>query len=172
MDGFSSSIRDLRTHDIILHEIKGCKYKLIWRRGNAFRFGTRAIRKFIVKNQSKDNILLLVGKSLGGKEIINNVLNKLPTLNYSTINLLTLDPCWPLLTDWTPNLNDYELEVTYPINKGINLQVIGTPNQQCGAKVVGPNIKNVEIFNSDHYSIIVNPEVKVAIRRLIFNTDF
>lgn len=100
--------------------------------------------------------------------MVDRVLNKLPFLRYSEVAIVTVDPNWALMTDWTPNLNDVNLYVTYPVDYAANVYVIGSKRQQCGAKLKAKGgAKNYPVLSSNHYNIIEHPFVERELNKAI-----
>ena len=95
------------------------------------------------------------------------MLNKCGRLNYDRVCLFTIDPNWPTFRDWSPNLNDDHLVLTYPVSRAVNIYVKAhTPRQQAGARLVAPattEIANVQLPDADHYSVVQHPTTRLRL---------
>jgi hypothetical protein len=138
-------------------------------------FGRRAIIghllewiccRFIRRHESPKSVLILVGKSLGARTVVR-VLNRLGRLRFKRVLLLTVDPCWPIRGDWTPNLNEEELVLMTPVNQGINVYLEAPRDVQCGARLWGHLVENRAIRGCTHRNITDSLAVRRALRELI-----
>lgn len=125
----------------------------------------RKAKRFILKHQDKYESLLCVGKSLGAKQLICKVLNKLPALEYRKVGLFTVDPCWPLWYNWAPNLNNKSLNRPNGVTKAYNFYAVLPPNQQAGARVAGAD--NFPLTGVDHYSIVRSDRVRRGLQVMV-----
>lgn len=128
-------------------------------------------RRFVVEHDHSDNVLLACGKSLGAKVLVDDVLNWLGPLSYRKVLILTIDPNWPTLKDWTPNLNRCVLQINRPFSRAINVVLVaGSPSQQAGAILSGPcgdKVENRMVHGTTHRDIVDHPEVSMAFINLI-----
>jgi hypothetical protein len=127
-------------------------------------------RRFIRQYSSPENSLLCVGKSLGARNMISFVLNEIGDLHYRRTALVTIDPCWPFVEDWKPNLNGKVLKLSYPVDMATNIFAALPKTEQAGALVQGPSgcgVENIPLSDVDHYSITTSPVVKSAVRRSV-----
>jgi len=163
MNGWSASVRrrETRTARMVREFLVGggIEFKFLARRSMLLMSRCRKFRRYILKHNSPDNELLVVGKSLGGKNLVKGVLNELPKLKYRRTALLTLDPCWPISTDLRPNLSlrGCTLKLTHPVGCVINVYIEDPdPDAQTGARLVGdPAILNWPLSSEyDHFSIV------------------
>jgi len=160
-DALSNVLRDVLADETDSYTMRDWRASFMARR-------TRQVRSFVQKFSGQENTLLLVGKSLGGLVAVNVWNHFSPIdgrrLRYQKTALLTVDPNWPLLFDWKPNLNGQTLIVRHRPTMGVNVYVAGSgPDQQCGAQLVGPGVSNRAVVGSDHYAIVHHPAVSQAI---------
>ena len=170
LNGWSSSSRGKgnRLSTIVENDLRGREHVLLSRRALIGMSRTWMFRRFILRHESADNTLLLCAKSLGGRNMVKGVLNKLPELVYKRTALLTVDINWPTWSDWTPNLNRRTLHLEHKIDRTINLFVNGEPRQQAGCQLAGPYpVRNIGLLGYDHGSIVIAPEVRITLRALI-----
>lgn len=159
LNGWSASVRkrETRTSALVERLTRDRKRTMLTAKASLLRSQARRCRDFILDHQERRDNLLLVGKSLGARNLIR-VLNALPRpLKYRKKALVTVDPCWPLLVDWRPNLNRTILKVVHPVELGANLVAVRPQDKQAGAMVSGRNIKNIPVAGVDHYSIVESP---------------
>lgn len=120
------------------------------------------MRRDIEQWASRDHRLLLVGKSLGAYNMITRVVNKLPAYTlglYKEVLLYTIDPCWPLLTDWAPNLNRQALVLkNQDVVVAKNVYLAAPENEQAGCLVVGA--RNCALSGTTHQNIVSHPAVR------------
>lgn len=141
--------------------------------GRKSTFGKRRAREcleFIKAHADPDKGLLIYGKSLGAKHIIERVMNHPGPMRYRHVCLLTVDPNWPIWWPprWTPNLNDKQLRLWRVTTKAINLYFKSSdPFEQAGCRVEGAHVENQPLFDVDHKTITTHPAVKTAIRELV-----
>jgi hypothetical protein len=131
------------------------------------------MKRFILGHQSPSSRLLVVGKSLGARNIVE-VLNGLSArLKYKSVGLITIDPNWPLWSEmkWRPNLNGHCLDLIYPVDMAVNIYAKCPMNEQAGSKLRGSNVRNVELDSCDHHTIVFHPlvamEITDTVKRLI-----
>jgi hypothetical protein len=175
LNGYAASMRaeKTRTNRLVENLLKasGKQYSIVGLKALLVRSHARRLRRFVECGNYETNSLLLVGKSLGARNIVRFVLNNLGQLHYHTSFLLTIDPNWPTFWDFTPNLSHRELRVTKPITQAVNLRVDPQhPRQQCGARLVGPAfvpITDIPLGNCTHYSIVPHPRVREELEKLI-----
>jgi len=157
-------VRELLAQEGRPCEFIGLKSRFFWGRSTQ-------IAKFVQRFENRHDDLLLVGKSLGAKHIVERVLNLAPGLRYRSIHLITIDPNWPTWRDWTPNLNGQVLHVTEPVDGATNLYVLAENKRQQAGALLGclPGVpcKNVIVVGADHYSVVESPLVKQTIRKVI-----
>jgi hypothetical protein len=173
LDGYSASTRKVKTQDIVRDRLLDAKIPFVFKGKKAMfmTFRARQMRRYIHKYDDHENTLLCVGKSFGAKTMVQGVLNKFhERLHYEKICLVTIDPNWPTNWDLTPNLNDHELRLIYPVDHAYNVYVLGAPRQQCGARLVGPDyvkILNQPVLNYDHYDVIHSPAVALVLDKAL-----
>lgn len=171
LTGWKSSVspNDYRIDTITKRIVKpGGDDSFLVRRSSLFCSRSFGIRKFILNNENSYDDLLLVGKSLGGYIMIEKVLNMLPFLEYKSIGLITIDPCWPLLRDFTPNLNSYRLILKNHVDIGVNIYSYQrNPKKQAGSRVGGVNIENIALHGYSHSNISSSPVVAIQIERVV-----
>jgi hypothetical protein len=156
-DRISSIVREIVKYDAFEENILTKKSLLGMSRSRRFR-------NFILSKQGSDRSLLVVGKSLGARNIVEGVLNKLPErLNYRKTGLITIDPCWPTWKDFTPNLNKKILHLEHNMGRAVNIMAILPSDQQAGSMVRGSNVRNVQLYDYTHNSITMSRDVRVEI---------
>ena len=164
VNGWSASSRRRQTRTCALVERQIQKLDLncqafLAMKGSFLRSRSRTLRSFIRDNQRSGRTLVLVGKSYGAKVLVEKVLNQIAEkLDYFEIYLVTVDPCWPIWADLSPNLNGRTLRLTKPISRAVNVYfATKRPRKQAGALLVGPkgvSLMNVPLTDCDHYSIV------------------
>lgn len=173
LDGFSTSSRPFRyrLHPIILWALQDTEHVALAKRALFAPHRARTMRRFIAKHDNYENTLLVCGKSLGGKIMIDDVINKMPRLSYKKLFILIVDANWPTCKDWTPNLNHKLLHINRPFDHAINVMNIATtPHQQAGAMIVGPcgyKLENRMIKGWSHKTIVDSPQITAAVEELI-----
>jgi hypothetical protein len=172
LNGWGASSRPLtnRLTEITKKALRGHEHVFLGKRAMLTGHRSRRFRKFIRQYESPENVLLTVSKSLGARNMVKEVLNPLigKVDDYAKILLLTIDPCWPLRYDWTPNLNRRTLELKLGVTRGVNVYVIGAPDQQCGALLSGGfGIENRGLTKYTHRSITSSVEVRQALDEMI-----
>jgi hypothetical protein len=146
------------------------EHVFLGRRALLGRHRCRRFRRFIDQHSCNDNRLLVVGKSLGARNLVSHVLNPLGNslLMYRRVGLLTVDPCWPLWHDWAPNLNGEVLDLTAPVDRAINVFLDAPPDQQAGSLVAGAMNRQVEaIHDVDHGSMSTHPLAIYSLREIL-----
>lgn len=156
LNGWGASMRrkETRTAALVREALDGQDHIVLARRAMIGWARARMMRRFIRAHSSKENGLLCVGKSLGARNMVGRVLNRLEPLSYRRIALLTIDPCWPLRGDWRPNLNRHVLDLDFPVDRAVNVYSRGGPDDQAGAMLRGNNVTNIPLTDVDHYSIV------------------
>jgi hypothetical protein len=127
----------------------------------------RRVRKRLLKHQSPDTTLLLVGKSLGGWDMLVGVVNRC-RLRYRRIALVTVDPCHPRLWDWAPDRSSDVL----PLHSGrvdLCVNLLQHNARPCGAHVDGAI--EVQVPNVDHFSITRSKAVEHWLRHAVDELD-
>ena len=170
MNGWSASSRrkETRTATLVREFLYGggIEFKFLARKSMLFMSRCRKFRRYIMKHNSSENELLIVGKSLGAHNLVVGVLNELPKLRYRRTAMLTIDPCWPLLNDWKPNLNSFTLLLRKDLGLAINVYVESDdPDAQVGSRLgpASPAIMNWPADGYDHYSIVNSEQVFEAL---------
>lgn len=168
--GSSSTKRQNRLLTVIEEEMKPFDgAELIFSKRAMFQRhrAKRCLRKVSFYNEP-ENTLITCGKSLGAWNMVRYVINRMHELNYRKIFFLSVDPNYPLLWDWTPNLNHITLRLEKYLTKAVNLYVATVdPRQQAGALLTGPchsHIKNIPLTHADHQSVATRPEVRQQLR--------
>jgi len=171
LNGWSASVRgkETRTATLVERETRAHKRLFLARKATLVRARARMYRRFIRRHAMRENELLCVGKSLGARNLISYVLNEFQSMPYRKTALVTIDPCWPLLDDWTPNLNDQLLTLDFPIGMAINVFAALPKGEQAGALVQGhPGVvRNIPLNDVDHYSITTSKTVRESVRRSV-----
>lgn len=169
LNGYSASSRARisRTSSIVDRLTREHERIFLGRRSSMFVTRSRLFRKYIHRHENPKNALLLVGKSFGAYCMVTWVLNHLKPLRYRKTGLVTIDPCWPTRGDWTPNLNDQVLPLTFDVNLAINLFAPLPRNMQAGSLVSGENVMNQPVENVDHFTITTSTEVREAINSVV-----
>lgn len=168
--GASSRRKETRTAELVMKITKGLvnEDEILTKRAMLAMSRVRRFRKFILRHQSPDRSLLVVGKSLGAKNLVSGVLNNLPDdLTYKRTGLVTIDPCWPEQWDWTPNLNKRSLYLCRKMGRAVNLMAIRPPDKQAGSMLRGPGVYNIQLTGYSHVSIVEAPEVEHEIQSMV-----
>ncbi len=174
LDGYSSSSYPYKTHQTVAsvlaveqaqHESLGLKSWFAWA-------PSRKVNSFISAHAKPENDLLLVGKSLGALCMVERVINRWLALpSYRSVHLVTIDPNWPELWDWTPNLNRETLRVKRKLSSATNIYSVAIdPQQQAGAILVGEpaqGVVNIPILGVDHHTIDARPEIRETLVSLV-----
>lgn len=165
VDGYSAHLRDPDMSDFTEQVVKDLAPTFVFKkwRANLFRRRRYALMRWLVQQQNPSKRLVLVGKSLGAVSVVRawNALGD--RLSYQKVGIVTIDPCWPLLTDWTPNLNNEILLLKHRPTLAINVYVIGTSKMQCGAQILGANTLNRAVLTSDHFQVIQTKATRAAL---------
>lgn len=170
MNGWSASSRGKHTRTSALVErlTRDQKRVMLHRKALLFASRARMFRRFIKKHESGRNRLLLVGKSLGARNLVVHVLNKFEApLMYKRSALVTIDANWPVGFDLRPNLNKTVLELENEIDLVLNYVAILPACQQAGALIRGENVFNDMVPDADHFSITKSAEVEFGIKSAI-----
>ena len=177
LNGWSASTRRKRTRthtlvDRILGEtgaphvpVLGLKSMLLYAR-------SRRVRKHIQRYERNDRVLLCVGKSLGARNMVERVLNKMEKLQYRSVYLVTIDPNWPESWDLSPNLNGHLLRLTHPVTLAVNVYFAAQKGttKQAGALLSTPKgvpCRNWPVTDCDHFSIVQHPKVRQVLKGVI-----
>jgi len=176
LDGYSSSFRKVKISDLVqswLHdyreELKG--ERLVTRMSRSTIWKSRKSDcEWIRKHSDIADILLCVGKSYGATNLLTDILNNPKVsdslLFYDTVGLLTIDPNFPILKDWTPNLNQYQFKLPEYVDYAVNVYVQSNKKrQQCGALV--EHAINIPKRGYNHYSIIHSSEIPNQFLKMI-----
>jgi hypothetical protein len=169
LSGASASLRphSSRIATLVEMAIGDPDAPFIGRRALLGKHRARRFRRFIRRHISPNNVLVAVGKSLGARNMVRDVLNELgPDLeDYGKVLLLTVDPCWPTWRDWAPNLNGAVLQLDAPVDHAINVYLEALPSQQAGSRVSRP-AENRIVRNCTHSTITTTMAVYSAIHEL------
>lgn len=179
INGYSASLREENEKSsgvvqkcLDIEEVNS--YVMVDRKATILRLETRHVRNFIKAHQGLNSSLLCVGKSLGARRIINNVLNKIDVRKgYERIGVVTIDPNWPVFRDPNPNLNKKALYINHMVDYCRNVYLCSSdPRSQAGARVYTQytcDRRNIAVNRSgvDHSSITETPEAEGAIRYVI-----
>jgi hypothetical protein len=182
LEGYSASSRSRTIIDVYEQAEREAKLLndqpivVLGEKSSILRSRSRKMRKFITQHAYPTSKLICIGKSYGAKQMIDRVINKIPFSTWKVFSetyLITVDPCWPKLWDWTPNRNADKLHSPQWINRTRNIFLFAPKRMQAGAALV-----STELFYSwdgqqldsqrsigleppyTHYSIIEAPEVK------------
>jgi hypothetical protein len=174
LDGYSTSIRpgirEVLTNTLSRSDIVNSP--IFSKKSSMFKLRSRKTRKFILEHNKSSNNLLLVGKSLGAKHLVERVINKLPPLKYRKIGLFLVDPNWPTLWDWTPNLNGRVLTVKTRVDYAINVYYLGKKREQAGARLCLNSdlpANNVALLDTDHQSIVNHFITRRKLYKMVLN---
>lgn len=175
LNGWSSSSRKSKTRtNALVEELlieSEVPFELLGLKSSFFKSRSRRIREHIEALQHPERSLLCVGKSLGARNMVQLVLNKLGPLSYRRILLGTLDPNWPESWDLTPNLNGRLLHLTCKVDRASSVYHLSTkPRKQAGALLAGPagvRVDNFPVTDCDHYSIVRHPRSRKVLRELV-----
>jgi hypothetical protein len=110
---------------------------------------------------------LLVGKSLGARNLVEGVLNRLKPLEYRKSALVTIDPNWPTFSDLKPNLNRQILHLQHEVGMAINVYAVLPDDQQAGSLLSAKNVENIPVFDYDHQTISLSKDVEDAVRKAL-----
>jgi hypothetical protein len=175
LNGWAASSRkeQTRTHTLVeaLLGETGVPYELLGLKAMFVNGRSRRIRQFIIEKDRSENVLLCVGKSLGARNMVLEVLNQLPRLFYVKTFLGTIDPNWPESWDITPNLNRCILKLTRPMTAAANIYFVSKdPRQQAGAMLGASGdtpVLNIPVTDCDHFSIVQHPETRKMLQALV-----
>jgi hypothetical protein len=170
--GASSRRRKTRTSQRVEEELWRRDIEpvaMLARRAATWRSRVRKFRSFIraqasVRGHPRD--LLIVCKSYGAYLMLTEVLGR-ERPKYRRIALLTIDPCWPLLFDWKPNLNGRILFLDCPVDRAVNVYAVMPPDRQGGCLVTGQGCTNVPVVGSSHEDIVRTVQFKRELSRSI-----
>jgi hypothetical protein len=176
LDGYSSSFRKVKISDLVqswLHdyreELKGERLVTRMSRSTIWR-SRKSDCEWIRKHSDIADILICVGKSYGATNLLADILPNRKVqeslLYYDAVGLLTIDPNFPILKDWTPNLNQYQFKMPNYIDCATNIYVQSNKKrQQCGALV--EHAENIPVRGYNHYSIIHCPDIPNQFLKMI-----
>ena len=171
MSGWSASSRSRhsRISHIVDERTKHYDRVFLGKRALLGRHRCRRFIRFITNNAVKGNSLLVIGKSLGARNLIEYVLNPMDCylMIYDKVLVLTVDPCWPSWDEWRPNRNDEPLKLTAPVDKAINIYLSAPTDEQAGAPVVGAENWIISDSSTTHRNIVMHPWVKVGLNELL-----
>jgi hypothetical protein len=163
----SSQYEETKTATLVERLTREHERLFLARRSALLRTRTRLYRRFIRRYDNRENELLLVGKSLGARNIVEGVLNRLKPLEYRRTALVTIDPNWPTFSDLKPNLNRQLLHLEHAVGMAINIFAVLPENQQAGSLLSGPNVENIPVSDYDHQTITLSREVEEGIRKAL-----
>lgn len=171
LEGYSRSTSPVDLSDMVEALLKGQVYKRLIKKA---LFGDHQVKRFVKyvhENESKDNVLLLVGKSLGGRNIIR-VFNQVDVEAYKSVVLFTIDVNWPTWKDIAPNLNNYVVPLFNTPDMAVNVYLKAQKKrQQAGCRVSGA--MNIQIIDSSvtHHNIVgaraVRDNLHIAVKFVI-----
>ncbi len=151
------------------------EYEILAKRALLGRHRIKQFKRYIEKHNSRENTLLAVGKSLGGRNIVR-ALNACERLRYARSSLLTVDPCWPDPLCWRPNRNFEVISCWQPLNRAVNVYLdTNGSDQMAGSRLDAP-IADVEANipidietnpTTDHFNIVQHPTVARVLRQSI-----
>jgi len=160
MDGSSASLRRSHTRmymsDVVesaaLKQTKDYHFKAV--KGGLIFNGKSRIRRFILKHNVVTNNLLVVGKSYGGRNIVDLITDLKPILNYDLVYLFLVDACWVGAA-----AAGHVIQIS-KVDKTINFYQRNNPGLK-GA-TTSPKAKyeaDLTATGCDHFDIIERPEV-------------
>lgn len=175
LNGWSSKCREekTRTHRLVKRELDraGADYELLGLRASFLYARARRVRRFILDHSGSGRVLVCVGKSLGGRNVVKRVLNHPGDLRHDKIYLLTIDPNWPETWDLTPNLNRSALRLQRPVTMAWNVYyVTPEPRTQAGARLIAPPgvpCVNEPVTDTDHIKIVGHPITEKFVRKAL-----
>lgn len=168
--GASSRRRETRTAELVRDVVKGLasEENILTRRSMLGMNRARLFHRFILSHQDDRRSLLVVGKSLGARNMVGGVLNRLPrSLAYRRTGLVTIDPCWPVPWDLTPNLNRSILHLRMRMGRATNFLAVRPQDEQAGSMVQGPGVVNVPLSDVTHTTIVQAPEVRSELEEMV-----
>jgi len=135
LEGYSRSTSPVDLSDMTEALLKGEVYKRLIKKAWLGKHQVRRFVGFVQENESEENVLLLVGKSLGGRNIIR-VFNLIDVNAYKAVVLFTIDVNWPTWRDLSPNLNKISVAMNDDADMAVNVY-LRTPNKrlQAGCRV-------------------------------------
>lgn len=173
LNGYGSSLRETRTSRLVREELEEAAVDYTFEAHRAILLSSRSrkIRQRIQRLADREVALLLVGKSLGARNMVERVVNRMGPVRYRGIYLVTIDPCWPECWDLTPNLNHRTLRVERYVDAATNVQYITIdPREQAGAMLVVPkgvDVRHERVTDADHFTIVEHPATRAAIRDMV-----
>jgi hypothetical protein len=150
-----NSFEDFNDYELAFH----------YEKGGMFERPDRRIRDFVLDLDASNNVLLMIGKSYGGKDtakIINKIGDK---ISYKAKYVVLVDPCWATAMPWSKiKVNRADKVWNFIQHNNVFLN---------GAKAKVPD--GTELFEKDlshyegikHFSIIHNIEVREGIKNSI-----
>ena len=144
-------------------------------RKSTFHEGTsRKARRFIRMNQriNPDTNWLFVGKSLGGRQLITEVLNPLcldGTLGREKgrVAVVIIDANWPSYFHPIRNLNNTELHLCPRLTDPSLIHTFFQSGRQGGARLAYPyNVNVTQLTGVDHFSIVKHKRIYRTIEDL------
>jgi len=177
LDGYSASSRKTKMHDLVfkwMHDLREMigqeRIEKLGLKSTIFRAKKRRIRRWIMDRCGRGNILICVGKSYGGANLLRSILPHpvmYPMLmKYDAVGLLTVDINFPIWRDLTPNLNHFHFNLPSAVDIGYNIYVKGkTPRQQCGAIIDGAI--NIPIKGYDHFTVVHSPLIPMKFELML-----
>lgn len=173
LNGYASSLRKTRTANLVESTLEesGAEYALEAHRAMLISSRSRKVRRRIQRRADPEVALLLVGKSLGARNMVERVINRMGPVRYRGIYLVTIDPCWPACWDWTPNRNRAVLRLDRYVDDAINVQYVTSDDrEQAGALLAAPRnvpLRNEFVTDADHFSVVDHPVTRHAIKTMV-----
>lgn len=176
LEGYSRSISPVDVSDMVEAELCGADYTPLIAKSWFGRHQVRRFVKFARQYEHPNNVLFLVGKSLGGRNIVR-VFNRLIPHRYKGIVIFTIDINYPTFRDWTPNLNQTAVCLWHEPRRAINVYSL-EPNKrrQAGAYLShdylpfrdsGFDIANCGVEGYNHQTIVGSPAVKRKLKQTV-----
>jgi hypothetical protein len=189
VDGYSTSsaMYDLETTTRCVLDVNQVDFSLVGVRSRLVVPTWRKVIRHLKHERAASPTVLLVGKSLGAKIILNKVVLRALDM-YEHVYVFTIDPCWPRWgveptrhglqvprVDWTPNRNGDVLVVPAGVTEAVNVYVESADaSQQCGCPVARDRkgkgvVRNMAFSAShgyDHWNVVGSKAVKSELGKL------